>query len=107
MVKIVIENLDGKELTVNDLSKTVLAHFHDHKIDWMQECGAKGRCTTCMMKVIDGGESLSPPTAAELKFVEMGALHAGERLACQVRLSRAIRIRVPKETMLPHLKYTD
>jgi ferredoxin len=43
MARIMIENLFKKTLEATDYSKTLLGHFEDHSIDWMQACGRKGR----------------------------------------------------------------
>ena len=106
MVKIVIENLDKKELFVNDSTKTVLRHFQDQFIDWMYACGGKGRCTTCKMIVVSGEENLSAPTEAEAKYRNEGQLLAGERLTCQAKVSGDLTLRVPREGKLPHVIYT-
>ena len=107
MVKIVIENLGQKEVVINDINKSVLQHLHGHFIDWMHACGGKGRCTTCKMKVIQGGEQLSPVTPAEKKYALEGLLLNDERLACQVRLKGTLVIRVPEDSKLPHVNYTS
>ncbi|MBX2943532.1 MAG: (2Fe-2S)-binding protein [Cyclobacteriaceae bacterium] len=107
MVKIVIENLDRKELVINNYSKTVLNHLQDHFLDWMHACGAKGRCTTCKMIVVSGVENLSELTAAEIKYKSRGELRENERLTCQTKTSGDIVIRVPNSGKLPHMKYSD
>lgn len=106
MVKIVIENLAGKVVDVNDPSKSALAHFQENRIDWMQSCGGKGRCTTCKFIVLDGMANLSPLTPAEDRYRRQFALGSNERLSCQVRVTGTIRVEVPKEFQLPHLTYT-
>lgn len=107
MVKIVIENLDKKELEVNNDSKSVLVHLQDHFVDWMHACGAKGRCTTCKMEIIKGNTQLSGLTPAELKYRELNELGENERLACQACALGDIVIRVPESSKLPHVSYTD
>ncbi|MFZ1808464.1 MAG: 2Fe-2S iron-sulfur cluster-binding protein [Cyclobacteriaceae bacterium] len=107
MVKIVIENLDRKELEVNNSSKTVLNHLHEHYLDWMHACGAKGRCTTCKMVVVSGAENLNEYTEAEIKYRDRGELDQNERLACQTKISGDIVIRVPDSGKLPHVSYSD
>ena len=106
MVKIIIENLGQKELSVKDLNKTMLQHFHSHFIDWMQACGGKGRCTTCKMRVVQGMEHLSELTAPEKKYAQEGLLMENERLACQVKVQATLIVSVPDESKLPHIKYT-
>lgn len=107
MVKIVIENLGRKELEVNNEAKSVLAHLQDHFVDWMHACGAKGRCTTCKMEVIDGFNHLEELTSAEIKYRNSRELLVNERLACQARLKGDIVIKVPESSKLPHMQYTD
>lgn len=106
MVKITIENLAKKELEVNDLSLPVLRHLHNHFVDWLHTCGAKGRCTTCKMIVVSGMENLSPITPAEKNYRHLGALKLNERLACQCRVSGDVLIRVPDEYKLQHVQYS-
>ena len=107
MVKIVIENLDKKELKVNVGTKTVLNHIQDHFLDWMHACGAKGRCTTCKMELVKGMENLSEPTAAELRYRSAGELLENERLACQALALGDLIIKVPEPSKLPHVTYSD
>jgi len=107
MVKIVIENLGQKEVVITDLNKSVLQHLHSHFIDWMHACGGKGRCTSCKMKVIHGMEHLTTTSPAEKKYAQEGLLQKDERLACQVRLTGTLVIRVPEDSKFPHVNYTS
>ncbi len=107
MVKIIIENLGQKELPLTENNKTALHQFQINYIDWMHECGGKGRCTTCKMIVLEGMENLSGQTQAEKKYEQEGLLKRNERLACQVRVTGELRIRVPDESKLPHIKYSS
>ena len=107
MVKIVIENLGQKEVDVTRPDWPVLRHIQASHIDWMQACGAKGRCTTCRMQILRGMESLNPLTAAEQKYRKAGLLLNNERLACQAITTGNLLIRVPDDSKLPHLNYTS
>ena len=107
MVKIVIENLGQKEVEVTSPGLSALRHFHANAVDWMHACGGKGRCTTCRMKIIRGAETLGPLTAAEQKYRRAGLLLSNERLACQTVVSKDLVVKVPDDTKLPHLTYTD
>jgi 2Fe-2S ferredoxin len=106
MVKIVIENLGQKEVEVTNPDWPVIRHFQANRIDWMQSCGAKGRCTTCRMKILRGIEALSPLTAAEQKYRKAGLLLTDERLACQAVATGDLVIRVPEDSKLPHVTYS-
>ena len=106
MVNIIIENLGQKAVPVADLSKSVLQHLQSARIDWLQACGGKGRCTSCKLAVLEGSEHLSELTPPETQYRRQGFLKSNERLACQVKVSGTVLIRVPDDTKLPHLKYT-
>ena len=107
MARIMIENLFKKTILAGDHTKTLLNHFQDNHLDWMQACGGKGRCTTCKVIVLEGAEFLEKPTKAELRYRQEGALGPGERLACQSKTRGDLRILVPREYQLPHMRYSD
>jgi ferredoxin, 2Fe-2S len=107
MAKILIENLFGKILPVQDTQKTILHHFHEHRIDWMQACGGKGRCTTCKVVVVSGMENITFPTTVELRYRGQGALKGNERLSCQCKINGDIVILAPEEYKLPHVSYSS
>ena len=106
MVKIIIENLGQKELALTDLNKTALQQFQANFVDWRQECGGKGRCTSCKMIVVQGMENMTEITPAEKKYGLERLLNTNERLACQVRIKGNVMVKVPEEWKLPHLSYS-
>ncbi len=73
----------------------------------MHACGMKGKCTTCMAKVIEGETSLSELTEAEKRFVKLGRLKTHHRLACQVTVTDDVIIETPEQYKLPHLNYSE
>jgi ferredoxin, 2Fe-2S len=107
MASILIENLDKREVEAIDLSLTVLRHLQHHQIDWMHACGGKGRCTTCKFRIVGDSGGLEPDTEAETRYRRQQSLAENERLACQAKLKGSIRIRVPDECKLPHLRYSE
>ena len=107
MPQIIIKNLDNRLIASNDSSQPALNIIHDHQIDWMHACGAKGRCTTCKLIVLEGMEGLSEMTAAETKFKDMGRLKPNERLACQTQLLDNIEVKVAEENKFPHIEYSE
>jgi 2Fe-2S ferredoxin len=107
MVKIVIENLAQKEVMDNGSGSSVLKLVQANHIDWMHACGGKGRCTTCKFEIVEGGHQLSPLSAAELGYRRKGDLGSNERLACQAAVLGKCTIRIPDESKLPHITYTD
>lgn len=53
------------------------------------ECERRGESDLCAMKIKQGGELLSAPTAAEQAQLDEERLNAGERLSCQAKLEKA------------------
>jgi 2Fe-2S ferredoxin len=88
MPLLTILGLPGPPLEV-PAGRTVLAAIHAAGHDWWHACGAKGRCTTCRVRVLVGADCLAPPTAPELRYHEAGRLGPDERLACQARVQEA------------------
>ena len=107
MARIMIENLFKRTIAASDHAKSLLQHFQDNGIDWMHACGGKGRCTTCTVIILEGTENLQPLTKSEERYVLLGALRSGERLACQAKITGDVILKVPKEYQLPHLTYSD
>jgi adenylate cyclase len=56
-------------------------------------CGARGRCSTCRVRVTRGLDSLALPSPAERATLARIGAPAGIRLACQVRPSVDITVR--------------
>lgn len=58
------------------------------------ECGRKGECDTCAVKIIRGAELLSEPTKAELEHLSPERRKKGERLSCQAKIEKIGEITV-------------
>lgn len=106
MPKIVIQNLNNKQIISENIGLSILSVIHDNAIDWMHACGGKGRCTTCKAIITNGKSALDSLTSAEKKFFDQGLLKENERLACQARLYGDIVIRVADENKFPHIQYS-
>lgn len=110
-MRVCIKNLQEKTILLSE-KKSILQSFAENRIDWMQACGAKGRCTTCKMLVLQGQEWLSPLSEAEKKFLQQGRLLPNERLACQAKPlklleNEALLVSIPTPYKLPHIEYND
>ncbi len=106
MAKVVIENMSGKSIESGKDNERLLDILLS-ETDWMHACGGKGRCTTCRAQIIEGQQFLSPSTEAEKKYINLRRLSENERLTCQVFVQGNLTIKVPDQTKLPHLKYSD
>src|SRR3954462_186950 len=56
-------------------------------------CGGRGRCTTCRVLVLEGGDRLLSPNPTEAAALHRIAAPPGVRLACQTRPSHGLTIR--------------
>lgn len=55
-------------------------------------CGGRGRCSTCRVRIVSGEDSLSPPSAEELRVLERVGAPPHVRLACQAVPSEDLSI---------------
>ena len=69
---------------------TILDHARRLGVQLPSECGGRGQCRRCVVRVEHGAEALSEKTAAE----RAAGLAEGERLACQARVLGSADIRV-------------
>ena len=107
MPQIVIENLFNKTLKFALNFPNVLKAVQSENIDWMHACGGKGRCITCRMAVLEGMEFFTYPSPAEMNYKARGLLYEDERLACQVKVTGDVRVKIPKDCKFPHIEYSD
>ncbi len=71
--------------------KTLLQIALDSGIPMEHACGGNGFCTTCMCKVKNGMESLSPRNDKE---ENMGVTDDPDRLSCQAEVRGDVEIEV-------------
>lgn len=70
--------------------KTILDHARKLGIEISSECGGKGICGKCVVRIERGKEALSKKTDAE----NSSKLQADERLACQAKVVKPVDIYV-------------
>lgn len=75
---------DGRQLRVVG-DATALETMRRYSVPHAAVCGGRGRCTTCRVRVLSGGETLASPNAVEQKALEKIEAPEGLRLACQIR----------------------
>lgn len=73
-----------------------------HDIDHMHACGGSARCTTCRIEVIEGIEHCPPPDEREQQVTEINGIHPNVRLACQLRPSGDVTVRVLMQESKAH-----
>lgn len=93
--------IDGKQVEAQENS-TLLSVFKEHDILVNQICGGQGMCASCHFFVMNGSESLTPPTQQEqmtLQFTKID--RPGARLACQTRaIGNGVIIELPSGTFV-------
>ncbi|NTU68800.1 MAG: (2Fe-2S)-binding protein [Chlorobiaceae bacterium] len=57
-------------------------------------CGGNALCQTCYVKVLEGGELLSPMTNAEKAMLSDALIREGARMACQATIEKAGKLTV-------------
>jgi uncharacterized 2Fe-2S/4Fe-4S cluster protein (DUF4445 family) len=60
-------------------------------------CGGEGWCESCLVRIASG--EVNPPTQSELDYLDVEAVSAGFRLACQVTPQTNVRIDIPAESL--------
>jgi adenylate cyclase len=63
-------------------------------------CGGRGRCSTCRVRIVEGGEALAQPGAVERATLTRIRARTNIRLACQIRPSADIKVDPLVPTML-------
>ena len=76
---------------------TLLETSRAARVPHASVCGGRGRCTTCRVLVIEGGETLPEPSGVERAALERIAAPPGVRLACQIRPVASLTV----QTLVP------
>ena len=78
---------------------TIMAAAQAQDYYWPTTCGGEGRCSTCALTVVNGGENLTEMGRSERKTIEAelgpSALARGVRLACQARVLGDVEVLKP------------
>lgn len=84
--------------------RSVLAASMKGGIKHMHLCGGRGLCSTCRVRVVEGGEHLSPMETYELVSLRGHLSFAvNVRLACQTKVMGPARV----ETIFPTIGKID
>ena len=71
---------------------TLLEISRKHRIPHASVCGGRARCSTCRVRIDDGGGALAPPSYPEAITLASIAAPQNVRLACQVRPASALTV---------------
>ncbi|REE01692.1 2Fe-2S iron-sulfur cluster-binding protein [Marinoscillum furvescens] len=105
MPLVTVKNLHSKTIHCKSKTEKLLSILLE-EVDWMHACGGKGRCTTCTAEIVSGEASLGEITEAEKRFINLGKLKSGARLACQAVVTGDVTVQVPESYKLPHQDYS-
>ncbi len=96
MAKIVRLDPLAEETAVNT-NDNLLSALLSKELDVLQECGARGMCSTCHIYITKGMESLTPLNRREKRTLEVITSAKGNsRLACQARvLGEGVVVELP------------
>ena len=64
---------------------TLLEISRANRVPHLSACGGKARCSTCRVRIVEGGERLAPPGEAEQRLLRRIGAPPDVRLACQIR----------------------
>ena len=65
------------------------------------DCGGKGRCGKCRIKILEADENaISPPSQAERDALPKKDIQSGYRLACHTAITGNIAIDIPQSSLL-------
>ncbi len=51
-----------------------------------RSCGAEGVCSKCALRILDGGENLSPELPDEARIKQRNRIDPEDRLACRAEI---------------------
>ena len=82
----------GGRVATSVTGPTILDISRRYRIPHASVCGGRGRCSTCRVRVSEGGETLPSPSPEERRVLARVGCPAGVRLACQTRPSRDVSV---------------
>src|SRR3954468_19122097 len=84
---------DGRVVTLLP-GASILEMSRAYGVPHASVCGGRGRCSTCRVLVLEGGDRLPPPHPTEAAALHRIAAPPGVRLACQIRPSHGLTVRL-------------
>jgi len=88
----VVVNHENGRVLKGKPGQTILEIIRNHSIPHASLCGGRGRCTTCRVRVAQGGAQLEKPSKLEqFALTRIGAA-PNVRLACQTRPLQGVHV---------------
>lgn len=75
---------------------TLLEAILKAKLPIATSCGGQGACHLCRLSILKSDTPLPPPNDIEKKALGNVCLHAGMRLACQIKVEAPLSVEVPR-----------
>jgi ferredoxin len=96
MAKVIKLDPIGVQTAINT-NDNVLSGLLKNDLKVMQECGGRGMCATCHVRITEGMDSLTPMTRREQRTLEViTTCGTNSRLACQARvLGEGVTVELP------------
>ena len=88
-------NESSKVLKIS-AGSSLLSSLASEKIFLPSACGGGGTCAMCKCTVLDGGGNILP---TETSHISKQEAKQGLRLACQLKVKRDLKIRIPPEVL--------
>ncbi|MCP4472187.1 MAG: adenylate/guanylate cyclase domain-containing protein [Gammaproteobacteria bacterium] len=88
---ITISHINGQTLKGRP-GQTLLEIIRSHSIPHASLCGGRGRCTTCRVRIDEGGSTLEKPSPLEQSALDRIGAAPNVRLACQTRPRLPLKI---------------
>ena len=94
MIKSIVKILHRGEEKHYELRSGLGLQALEPHCSWLEFDCRKADCGICIVRVLEGQDQLSIPTAVEKDFLD--AMHAAsnERLACQCRVFGAVKLQI-------------
>lgn len=97
IIHLVSENLEIRA----EAGQTVLEALIGAGIFLRTDCGGKGSCGKCRVKIAAGiTENIAAPDESEIKILGQSDLSDGLRLACKLKISGDITLKIPETSRL-------
>ncbi|MEL6241166.1 MAG: 2Fe-2S iron-sulfur cluster-binding protein [Pseudomonadota bacterium] len=87
---------------------TLLELARAHDVPHASVCRGRGRCGTCRVRILSGGDRLPPPSEVEAKVLAHWQADPDQRLACQIRpINGPLEVARVIEPDYSNLDYTE